>query len=232
MSYLRKISLALAAFVVLVFAAAPAARADTFTFTGTFATDDEVRLFGFTVGGSSSSLVTINTTSYAMGGFDPFLALFQVSPGVMVDGLLLNAPFVGPLPTNFVDGTELVSAAFIECNDDISIACGDETSPRTNFDAQIQTSLSPGFYIFSVTQFGNVPVGPTLEEGFSQEGNGNFRARFVDAFGVRRNGNFSVTISGDNVTGAAPIPEPTTMLLLGTGIAGIAARVRRRNRKS
>lgn len=41
--------------------------------------------------------------------------------------------------------------------------------------------------------------------------------------------NFSITVQGGG-PGGDPIPEPATMVLLGTGLAGVAARLRKRRR--
>lgn len=64
-----------------------------FSFTGTFSQDDNVQLFHFTVGDTST--VTLRTWSYAggvnaagqtiaRGGFDPILALFD-GTGVLIN---------------------------------------------------------------------------------------------------------------------------------------------------
>ena len=44
------------------------------------------------------------------------------------------------------------------------------------------------------------------------------------AFGAPYSGSFTLT------SGPAPVPEPTTMLLLGTGLVGITAKVRKRRK--
>src|SRR5262245_40873387 len=80
----------LAAVAASSLAAASAASADNFSFTGNLANDDAVQFFDFSVG--STSAVTLRTWSYAggtnaagqviaRGGFDPILSLYDLATG-------------------------------------------------------------------------------------------------------------------------------------------------------
>lgn len=199
--------------------AASLASAANFSFQGTFTRDDEVQLFTFSVG--STSTVTLRTWSYAggvnaagttiaRGGFDPILALFN-SSGV----------FIGQND----DGNSLVPA---------------DPVTGENFDTYLQTSLAAGSYTVSVMQFDNFANEPNLSNGFSNTGRPTFTSvfgcsngRFCDVDGSNRTNAWAFDILGVTTASSQPqppsgVPEPATVSMMIAGLGIVAFWGRRR----
>ncbi|MEG9435654.1 PEP-CTERM sorting domain-containing protein [Edaphobacter sp. HDX4] len=196
--------------------------ADDFSFTGTFNSINDVQLFTFTVGASSN--VVLRTWSYAggvnaqgqtiaAGGFDPILALFQ--------------------------GTGS-SAVYIGQNDDGGSAVPADPVTGAHFDTYLaQNSLAPGDYTVSIMDYANFATGPTLGDGFTggalvdsdcSIGTGTF----CDATNHFRDSHWAFDILGVEAATTpdqpptSPVPEPSTIALLGSGLLGMAQFARRR----
>ena len=186
------------------------------SFTGLLSADDDVQLFNFTSDGAS--LVTLRTYSYAggvqadgnvvsAGGFDPILALFD-SAG------------------NYINQND----------DDETDAVAFDPNTGQAWDALFSEVLAAGDYTVAIMQFDNFANGPTLSDGFSQQGNPFFTATFgcsngqfcdiseFDPFNNRTNEwafDILSVVEGDIVPAPAPVPVPAAAWLFGSGLLGL-----------
>lgn len=188
--------------------------AASFSFTGNFSRDDDVQLFNFSVGSTSS--VTLRTYSYAggtqadgnvveAGGFDPILALFDSS------------------------------GALIDENDDGS-GLPEDPNTGASYDTELTTSLGMGNYTVSVMQYDNFAAGANLTDGFERDGQGNFTSSFdcdasafCDVTGDERTNAWAfdvlnVDTADQPAPSAIPVPAALPLLLGGLFALGLFRR--------
>lgn len=178
------------------------ARADTYPISGNFAADNSV--FDYTFNVATNSLYTFATTSYAAGGFVPYLTLFN-SAGTVVG-------------FNGASGMCLGSAT------------ADKTSGMCD-DAYLQSSLTKGTYSLFLTEFPNVATG-TLSQGFLFAGNPTITGDLCGVTGgkflqtdtatcLQRGSNYAGTVTSTAI-GVTPEPSSWLMLLPAMGLLVVA----------
>lgn len=199
----RTVAFAAISATALTLSVAGAAQALDFSFRGTFAKDNDVQLFNFTVGGSSE--VTLKTLSYAggtqadgtvvaRGGFDPILSLF--------------------------DG----SGNFITRNDDGGSQVPADAITGLRYDTFLQQLLNPGIYTVAVSQYNNFARGNNLSDGFIHDSEPNF----AGGFNSRTNAWAFDVLNVDQATVPNPTPVPTPALL--PGLVGLGLGVLRKRK--
>jgi hypothetical protein len=204
----RKLLLSTAAVMVMM-ALNTVARADSFTITGINGTGVTASISNYSLVGNQFTFTITNTS---------------VAPGST--GTITNIGFA--LPGNRSNSYTLVSST----NNNYALA----------FDLNATAGAQNFVSTFDLVLINKTNGNPTFGGGSVNDGiaggtsatftiSGDFAGLTAEQVAESIFARFQAVNGGDSDVagnGHAPIPEPMTMLLFGTGLAGVAARVRRR----
>jgi hypothetical protein len=168
-------------------------QAAVLSFNGSFTADDNVQLQSFTE--NSPSSVTLQTSSYAAGGFDPIVAVFDATEALI--GENDDGAGVPPDPST----GEALDALLT-----LSLTPGQYTVSLTQFDNfPLGPTLADGFVESGLGNF----TADLFECG---------APNFCDVTGSARTNQWALTISSQEVT----VSEPSTMALFTVSLACFA----------
>jgi hypothetical protein len=196
----------------MLFCAAPASFATLITFSGNFSTDDDLVTFQYDV--QADGLVSIYTTSFASGGFEPIITVFD--------------------PSGFLVNFDVGSAApFNDCGfhgiDPVTGACWDAL---VTWNSEVI-----GLYTVVLTQWGNESEDFfTLAAGFRETNdivnspnytgepphNPSGSGSFLLPGPIQRTSDWTIFFEAEDQAGLNVVPEPASGLLLLGGAALVA----------
>ena len=199
------------AFLALTFGGAATARADVFTLSGSCDSDLPglcTKSASYDTTNGRLSITLTNTSPAANGGF------------ITADAFNLPAGFTGTL----------LGSAFGTTDPDFGLTTGSiDVSPNGTRNTLI--SIGGSYEGVGQPSLG-IGVGTSATFVVTVSGGTLTQAQFAAIFNseaIRMRGFNDGTSDKDLIT-TNPVPEPMTMILFGTGLAGVAAKVRKRRK--